>query len=259
MKKEQEKKSGFPLAIIALVFVVVVGFGFYLFTASDSGRKTGTSATSSTRTTRPTGNIPSGASLGTNVIGSPTAAVTIEEFADFQCGACAAVHPTMKEIQQIYGSRIRFIFRNFPLAIPAHDKAYDAAVAAEAAALQGKFWAMQDRLFRGQQEWATNQNYKQLWADYAEALGMDVEKFKADMAGLQTKSRVDEDRKRGIGMNVSSTPSVFVNGTLVPYQELSTQSMRRLIDAELLQANAAKSEASAANSGSNTAGSESSK
>lgn len=256
MNKVQEKKSGIPLIIIGIVFVVVVGLGYVWYTSSDSARKTTgrPGAAGTTRTTQPTANVPPGASLGTNVIGSPTAAVTIEEFADFQCGACAAVHPTVKEIQQIYGSRIRFIFRNFPLAIPAHDKAFDAAAAVEAAAIQGKFWAMQDKLFRGQQEWTTNQNYKQLWADYAATLGMDVEKFRTDMAGFQTKSRVEEDRKRGIGMNVSSTPSVFVNGILVPYPELSTQALRRIIDAELQKANAGNAEA---NSASNPAKSES--
>ena len=258
MKKEQEKKSGIPLVIIGIVFVAVVALAYVWYSSSDSSQRTsGKPAARPSRASQPTANVPPGASLGTNVIGSPTAAVTVEEFADFQCGACAAVHPTMKEIQQIYGSRIRFIFRNFPLAIPAHDKAYEAAAAAEAAAMQGKFWPMQDRLFRGQQEWSTNQNYKQLWADYATALGMDAERFKADMAGLQAKSRVDEDRKRGLGMNVSSTPSVFVNGTLVPYPELSTQALRRIIDAELQQAAAAKSESgSASGTESNVAGRE---
>ena len=64
----------------------------------------------------------------------------------------------MKQIQGIYGSRIKFIFRNFPL--PMHDKAYDAAVAAEAAGLQGKFWDMHNLFYTNKQAWSADPNYK---------------------------------------------------------------------------------------------------
>ena len=99
--------------------------------------------------------------------------------------------------------------------------------------LQGKFWQMQDQLFRNQAAWTANQNYRQIWSEYATNLGMDVQRFQADIAGIQTKNRVDADIQRGRALGVSSTPSVFVNGKLVPFSELNINSLRRIVDAEI--------------------------
>ena len=163
----------------------------------------------------------------------------IEEFAEFQGAACAGANPVMNEIKSMYGSRIKFVFRNYPLAIPQHDKAYDAAVAVEAAGMQNKFWEFQSQLFNNQKEWSTNPNYKQMWNDYAKNLGMNVEKFTADMAGLATKGRVDADMARGRGLGVSSTPSVFINGVLVDFNNMTVSGLKSAIDAELAKGNAA--------------------
>ena len=171
-----------------------------------------------------------------NLLGSPNAAVTVEEFADFQCPMCGQMHPKMKELNSIYGSRIKFIFRNYPLAIPAHDKAYDAAVAAEAAGLQGRFWDMQNLLFTNQQAWSANPDYRKVWEEYATRLGLDIEKFKNDMAGLNAKARVDADLQRGRALNINSTPSVFINGVLVPFEQMNVETLRQIIDGELAKA-----------------------
>ena len=170
------------------------------------------------------------------MLGSQNSPVTVEEFADFQCPTCGAKHPLMKEIISTYGSRIKFIFRDFPLQIPAHDKAYNAAVAAEAAGLQGKFWEMQNQLFSNQQAWTANPDYNKIWEGYAEKIGLDVEKFKNDIAGLSAKARVDADLARGRALNVSSTPSVFINGMLVPFEQMTSEGMRQIIDGELEKA-----------------------
>lgn len=232
MKKEEKKSSGIPLIIIILVFAGVVGAGYWLYSSSkpDPSAK-GTTPTPRGRATQPA-NAPLGANPP-NFLGSPTASVTVEEFADFQCGSCAATHPVLKEIQSIYGSRIKFVFRNYPLDIPAHDKAFEAATAAEAAGMQGKFWAMQDQLFQNQQIWTQNPNYKQLWTEYATKIGLDVSRFQSDMAGIAASSRVEQDRARGRALNVSSTPTIYVNGQMVPFQEANVAGLRRIIDAEL--------------------------
>jgi protein-disulfide isomerase len=175
-------------------------------------------------------NAPAGATPP-NMLGSPTASVTLEEFADFQCPSCGDKHPVMKQIQSMYGSRIKFIFRSFPL--PMHDKAYEAAVAAEAAGIQGKFWDMHNQLYTNQKAWSADPNYKQAFADYAQKIGLDVDKFKDDMAGLQTKNRVDEDLKRGRAVNINQTPTLFINGKAVPYPEMTVDGLRALIDAEM--------------------------
>lgn len=238
VKNEQAKNSGLPLAIIVLVLIAVVAGGFWFYTSSKSTGNKDKSKTppANSNTANLAANAPAGAQPPT-MLGSPTAAVTVEEFGDFQCPSCSQVHPMMKEIQSIYGPRIKFIWRNYPLAIPAHDKAYDAAVAAEAAGMQGKFWAMQNELYTNQQAWSANQNYRQIWADYAKKIGLDVDKFQNDMAGLAAKGRVDEDLKRGRALGVNSTPSIFVNGRLVPYNDLSVAGIRQMIDTEMQQAN----------------------
>jgi len=245
MKNEPNKSSTvIPVVIIGLVLVAVVGGAWYLYSqskpANNSNVKPGATPVKAA-TVNP--NAPLGANPP-NMLGSPTAAVTVEEFADFQCPTCGSTHPIMKEIQSTYGSKIRFVYREFPL--PMHDKGYDAAVAAEAAGLQGKFWAMQDQLFTNQQAWSgANATYKQLWSDYAQKIGLDVQQWQNDVAGIAAKSRVDLDMQRGKALNVSSTPSIFINGELVPFPELNVAGIRKIIDARLQEAGAAQSSGSA--------------
>lgn len=253
MKNEPKKSSGIPLIIILLVFAGVVVAGWWLYSSSKPANSSAGPGTSPT----PRGQqVPANAPLGANppnFLGAPTAAVTVEEFADFQCGSCAATHPVLKEVQSIYGSKIKFIFRNYPLAIPAHDKAYEAATAAEAAGMQGKFWAMQDQLFQNQQAWTGSPNYKQLWAGYAEKIGLDVARWQNDMIGMGPKDRVDKDLARGRALSVSSTPTIFVNGQSVPYQEANVAGLRRIIDAELQKSGASQSQPATGTSTANTA------
>jgi protein-disulfide isomerase len=252
MNKEEKTKSGMPLGIIVGVLVAaVVGMGL-LYSCSGKPANNGTpnrNTAKNTPVTIPT-NAPEGATPP-NMLGSPTATVTVEEFADFQCPSCGDKFPVLKQIQSIYGSRIKFIFRNFPLTM--HDKAYDAAVAAEAAGLQGKFWDMQNQLYTNQKSWSVDPNYKQVWADYAQKIGLDVEKWKTDMAGLQTKSRVDADMARAKALQVSSTPTVYINGKAVQYAEMTVDTLRTLIDSELNANQASKPAATgAANTGANS-------
>ncbi len=236
MKKEEEKKSGVPMLIIGGVLVAVVLIGWYLIGGSKPSVNGNTNKAVNSANAAKTPAVPVNAPAGAtppNLAGSPTALVTVEEFADFQCGSCAAANPTMSEIKSLYGSRIKFIFRNFPLAIPQHDKSYDAAVAAEAAGLQGKFWDMQNQLFTNQQTWTANPNYKQVWNEYAQKIGLDMAKFASDMAGIAAKGRVDADMARGKGLNINSTPTVYINGVNIPYNELKVESLKTIIDAEL--------------------------
>lgn len=245
VKKGKTKKSGLPLAIIALVLIAAIAGGYWFYSSSKlSGNANTKRAANSNSAANLAQSAPPGAQPPT-MLGSPNAAVTVEEFGDFQCPACAQVHPATKEIQSIYGPRIRFIFRNFPLSA-IHDKAYDASVAAEAAGLQGKFWQMQNEMFTNQTEWSSSPNYQQIWTGYAQKLGLDVDKFQNDIAGIPAKQRVDEDLKRGRALGVNSTPSIYINGRPLQPSELNVPSMRQMIDTELQQA-ANKARAGAAN------------
>ena len=250
-KQEKETKSNAPMLIIGAVLLIAVIGGWYMFSSSkatpaltDRGANAA-NATNAAKTPSIPANAPPGA-LPPHQSGSPSATVTLEEFADFQCGSCAAAHPAMNEIKSMYGSRIKFIFRNYPLQIPAHDKAYDAAVAAEAAGMQGKFWDMQNLLFTNQQAWTASPTYKELWKEYAQRIGLDVAKWESDRAGMAAKNRVDEDLKRGKALQISGTPTLYVNGISIPFAEMKVPALKQIIDAELAKAPAANSQGSAA-------------
>src|SRR4051812_24804599 len=117
VKNEQAKNSRLPMAIIVLVLIAVVAGGFWFYSSSKPTPGKDKKSSTNTNTANLAANAPPGAQPP-ETLGAPTAAVTVEEFGDFQCPSCAQVHPMVKEIQSIYGPRIKFIWRNFPLAIP---------------------------------------------------------------------------------------------------------------------------------------------
>lgn len=247
------------MAIILLVLAIVVIAGYWMYNSSKPKTPTG-NTNSNTAAAKKEAGIPANAPAGAtppNMSGSPSAPVVLEEFADFQCPQCALKHPVMSEIKSLYGSRIKFIFRNYPLDIPSHDKNYDAAVAAEAAGMQGKFWDMQNMLFTNQNAWSANPNYKQLFKDYAQKIGLDVNKWQDDMIGMGAKTRVDEDKKRAQAIGISGTPSLFINNQPVSFDKMTVEGLKPLIDAELAKAQgggaAQTAAASNSNANSNTA------
>lgn len=238
--KNKRNDSIIPVAIIVLVLAGFIFGGWWLYSSSKPAANTNSTPAANQARNTPPVNAPLGASPP-NMLGSATASVTVEEFADFQCGSCAAVHPVVKEIQSIYGSKIKLIFRNYPLQM--HDKAFDAAVAAEAAGIQGKFWMMQDQLFANQAAWSgPSGNHKALWAEYAQKIGLDVSQWQTDIAGIAAKSRVELDMARGRALNVASTPTIYVNGQVVPFPEANVTGLRRIIDAELQNAPATQTQ-----------------
>ena len=92
---------------------------------------------------------------------------------------------------------------------------------------------MQNLLFANQQTWARSNDYRKMFEDYAQKIGLDVNQFLSDMAGSFTKNRVDADLQRGRSLNVNSTPSFYINGRLVGAREMTSEGMRQIIDAEL--------------------------
>ena len=241
MKEEKKKSStGIPLIIIVLVLAGVVGGAYYLYRDAKNQPKPGSPTPVANNATKPPANAPIGANPP-NMLGSPTASVTVEEFADFQCPSCAVAHPVMKEIQGAYAgnSKVRFIFRHLPLSI--HDKAMDAAAGVEAAGMQGqpKFWAMMDQLLNNQQAWANAPNYKEIWRGYAEKIGLDVTRWENDASGMGTRGRIELDMARANAIGVRSTPTVYINNKPVAFADVNVATMRQLIDAEIASAAAA--------------------
>ena len=239
MSKKTESKSNTPLLIIVGVLVVAVLGGWWFYSSSKPSPTSRSNTAANNAANKPrVSSIPSGAPVGAqppNQAGSPSAAVRIEEFADYQCASCAQVNPVINEIKSAYGSRIHFVFRNFPL--PIHAKAYEAAVAAEAAGMQNRFWDMQAQLLSNQQTWSNSPSHKEIWKGYAQKIGLDVNKWENDMLGIAAKNRVDEDMKRAKAIGVNSTPSLYINDVLVPYTEINdAQKLKGIIDAELAKA-----------------------
>src|SRR5207244_259388 len=145
-----------------------------------------------------------------HIRGNPDAPVTLEEFGDFQCPPCGQFAGFAEQLLKEYDSRLRVVFRNFPLS--GHEHAREAALAAEAAGLQGRFWDMHDVLYREQAVWSKAPNARELFESYAGTIGLNLDQFKKDMDGEQAKARVDSDYARGESSGIKVTPTLYING-----------------------------------------------
>ena len=163
-----------------------------------------------------------------HIRGNPKAAVTIEEFGDFQCPPCGGLSDVLKQIEKDYGDHLRVIFNHFPLI--AHQHARQAALAAEAAAMQNRFWEMHDLLYREQSVWSKAADVHDLFSAYAGMLGLNIDQFNKDMESEAAKQRVESDQRRGVSLGVSSTPTIFVNDTALPPASLNAAGLRAGID-----------------------------
>ncbi len=166
-----------------------------------------------------------------HVRGPAKSRVTLEEFGDYQCPPCGALAGPLRQIEQQNASSIRIIFRNFPLAI--HQHAFQAACAAEAAGLQGKFWEMHDLLFREQGVWSKAANVKILFDSYAGILGLNVTRFNRDMQSAEVTSRIENDRKLGASLGIKTTPTILINNRVVPPTSLNPDGLRRALREEM--------------------------
>ncbi len=164
---------------------------------------------------------------GSPTIGNPEAPIAIVEYSDFQCPYCARATPPLKEVQKKYGDdKVKLVFKHFPLSF--HKAAKPAAIASMAALDQGKFWEFHDVLFKNQRGLSAEK-----MNDYAAEAGLDVERFKQDMAAKRTDyaKAVDGDFRQGQSVGVRGTPTLFIGGKKVANR--SVQGMSAMIDALL--------------------------
>jgi protein-disulfide isomerase len=138
--------------------------------------------------------------------GPADARVTLVEYGDYECPHCGRAHPIVKAVQKRMGSRLRFVFRNFPLS-NAHPHAELAAVATEAASGQGKFWEMHDVIFENQ-----GALERADLLGYARTLALDLDRFAAELDRDVHRARVREDFRSGVRSGVNGTPTFFING-----------------------------------------------
>lgn len=193
-------KRYLPFVIVGIVALATFGGGFALY-------RTKRLAAPAAPTNSKAGGI--------HVRGKDGAPVTLEEFGDFQCPPCGMMATFLKKTEDEYGSRLKLIFHNFPLAMHAH--AREAAIAAEAAHNQGRFWEMHDLLYKEQAVWSKAADVAALFDGYAGTIGLDLARFKKDLLAPEVAARVDVDQKLGSSRGVTSTPTLFVNEVaLVP-------------------------------------------
>ena len=164
-----------------------------------------------------------------HVLGPPGAVVTLEEYGDFQCPPCGKLSEPINQLQKQHNLRV--IFREFPL--PMHAHAREAACAAEAAGLQGRFWQMHDLLFREQQVWTNSADARTLFNAYAGMLQIDLDRFKRDMDSPEVLLKVDTDQQRGAQIGVRTTPTIFLNNQAVPPEQLKPENFTEYVETAL--------------------------
>jgi len=159
----------------------------------------------------PTNVAPTATNILEHIKGNVEASVELVEYSDLQCPACGVYYPVVKQLLDEFGDDMKFTYRHFPLR-SIHSNAEGAALATEAAGLQGKFWEMHDILFERQVEWSGKRG-DDIFTPYAEEIGIDTLKFESDMSfNEDIKNQVESDYQGGLALNVNSTPSFFLNG-----------------------------------------------
>lgn len=199
VKNQRNKKIVLWIAGIVVVSAVVFGISR---TASDNGEEGKQNSEQSNPLT---------VSSDDWIKGNRDASVTLIEYSDFQCPACGAFFPIVKQIGDEFGDRIRIVYRHFPLS-RIHANAEPAARAAEAAGRQEKFWEMHDILFIRQKEWSRSRNEEDLFAGYADEIGLDKDQFLTDFDAREVKHKISQHQSGGNRLGVQGTPWFFLNG-----------------------------------------------
>ena len=184
-------------AIILAVFVVLFA-GLLIFGKRDNPGSNDTSGSSDVQPTE-------------HKTGEGTTGVTLIEYGDFQCPACAQYFPILQQVKQKYGDQITFQFRHFPLT-QIHQNALISSRAAEAAGMQGKFFEMHDLLYQNQQSWSESQSPSAIFEQFAQQLSLDIDKFREDMKSELVNDLVQADLREANKLELSSTPSFVLDG-----------------------------------------------
>lgn len=143
------------------------------------------------------------------VKGDKASSIILEEFSDFQCPACGAAQSTVNKIMETYGDKIAFSYRHFPL-LSIHANAFSAALAAECANDQGKFWEYHDLLFKNQKDLRQSTLLR-----LADETGLNKESFSVCLKSRAKAGVVQADMQEGERRNINSTPTFYLNGQLV--------------------------------------------
>ena len=207
--------------IFGVVILAIVGFAGYALTRSDEQLAA-------------TENISSEGSKNYYVnLDSP---VTLTEFVDFQCEACYAYYPHVKEIKEKYKDRVKFQIKNMPIS-SSHKSAAQAAYSAEAAARQDKFFEMHNKLFEEQKTWDQAKDPTSLFEKYAQGIGLNMEKFKSDVKSAEVEAVIKKDLADATALKASGTPTFVLNGQMIENPGPSVEALSKVLDDALASSN----------------------
>jgi len=226
-------KKSLPFIIIAVVLIAAIA-AFIVF-----GRKKSSDSNSAFVATPaqvsvagPT-QVPAASPTATLPIEKPnvkvSSPVVLEEYGDYQCPPCGLLYPVLKDIEHEYGKQLQIVFHQFPLT-KIHKNAMNAARAAEAARIQGKFWEMHDRLYRNQNAWKDLDDPRPVFLQYATELGLNADRFSRDMNSPEVEQRITADMQKGTSVGVTGTPTVFIEGQMLLYEKTTPDGLRQGIN-----------------------------
>lgn len=205
-------------AVIAVIVVLFVGVIALTGNKDDANSNGNTNAASN------------------HIEGNKDAKVKLVQYGDFECSACYAYFPTIKQVVASYGEQISFQYVNFPLT-SIHKNAFAAARAAEAAGKQNKFWEMHDLLYQtndpsGRSGWVPSSSPTSFFNQYATQLGLNLEQFKKDYASSAVNNTINADLTKGNKLNIQGTPAFLVNGKTVTVNNTEAD-FKKVLDAEI--------------------------
>lgn len=180
-----------------VVLIIVALFAYYFYSGSPSSSNGDVADISISETD--------------HVRGAKDGQVTLVEFGDFQCPACAAYEPIVKQVLADNKDTLKLVYRHFPLT-QIHKNALGGAIATEAAGAQGKFWEMHDILYDKQGEWGNALNARDYFLIYATTIGLDTKKFQESLGNAPLEAKVLAEFKEGVRLGVQGTPTFFLNG-----------------------------------------------
>lgn len=142
---------------------------------------------------------------------APNEKAVLVEFLDFECEACRAAYPLVEELREEHSDTVTFVNRYFPL--PGHRNSLTAATAVEAAAQQGQYEAMYQKMFETQDQWGESAEDKSaVFRGFAQELGLDMAAYDTAVADPATDERIRLDVADGTALGVSGTPTFFLDG-----------------------------------------------
>jgi protein-disulfide isomerase len=202
------------LGVIVVIILIFVG----VFVVTNNNKSNGNKSSSTTAPTQ-------------HVEGQGKANVTLVEYGDYECPFCGQYYPIVKQVEQEFDQQIHFQFRNFPL-VSIHQNAFAGARAAEAAAMQNKFWEMHDLLYQTQTQWSQSSSPTTYFNQYAQQLGLNVTQFKTDYDSDKVNNLINADMAAGNKLSINGTPTFYLDGKQVQVGQ-SVQAFEQIINAEI--------------------------